>query len=204
MNRDMLALAVTKGLMRKYNEAVAGFYSGEEFLEDLLYGVYALERIINDLTLANHFKYMARDFIYKHAVGFVRAYLLNDDIEFDPYDIKEKIWFLILYDDIDLGKIGNIKKSMILSDVKNWFNDIYMEVKWDESDDFIELLMLMSHVKSLRKLPINDLRDALMTVLLHKYDGRKPHWGLYWLTGNVKYITDEDIFNRKAWIFWKE
>ncbi len=205
MDRNMLVFAITKGLLRKYNEAVAGIYSVEDFIEDLLYGIYVLERIIGDITLSNHFRYMAHEIIDKYTVGFVRHFLLKEgDIDFDAYDIKEKIWFLILYSDEDLGTIGNAKKKIILDDVEKWFENMYMEVKWNESDEFVELLTLMSHVKAFDKLPINDVKDAIHTILLHRYNGEKPHWGLYWLTGNTKYITEMDMFDRRAWVFWRD
>lgn len=205
MDRNMLVFAITKGLLRKYNEAVAGVYSIEDFIEDLLYGIYVLEKIIGDIVLSNHFRYMAREIIDKHTVGFVRHFLLKEgNIDFDAYDIKEKIWFLMLYSKEDLGTIGNAKKKIILEDVEKWFENMYMEVKWNESDEFVELLTLMSHVEDFDKLPINDVKEAIHTILLHRYDGKKPHWGLYWLSGNVKYITDIDIFDRRAWVFWKD
>lgn len=205
MNTDLLVLAITKSILRKHAEVASGVYFIEDFIEDLLYGIYVLEFLIGDNTLANQLKYMSRDVVNKISSGFAKAFLLdNDEFDFDAYSIKEKIWFLMLYQHKDLGKIGNLKKKIILDDVKDWFEEMYMEVKWDESDEFIEILALMSHVDELKKLPIKDIKEAIYAVRLNRYDNKKPDWGLYWLTGNVKYLRENDIFDRKAWIWWKD
>lgn len=204
MDRNMLVFGITHGIIRKHNEVIAGMRNVEEFLDDILYGTYVLEKIFGDKTTSYQLKNMARSLVDKYCVGFACAFLHNsDDYDFDVYTIKEKLWFLMLYDDVDLGPIGNVKKELILADVKEWFRTVYMEVKWDTSEDFVETLAMMSHVKSLSNLPIDDVRDVVLQELLNKYDNTRPEWRLYWLTGNLKYIGNADIFDRRAWIFWR-
>lgn len=203
LTRNELTYWIVESIPYKAAEVMAGKIDIGEYLDALLFGLYVLDKIIHDKTLLENVRSHAKNDIETHVIGFPYAYMSgSDEYDFDVDTIEEKIIFMMLYNDVDMGVIGNVKKRLIEDDIRKWFKDVYMEVKWDDSDEFIWLLTLLSHVPDFADLPLEDLRDVFITQRVRKHKS-KPDWGLYWLTGDREYLLDEDFMNYKAWIFWR-